>query len=96
MNQDQSLQVTLINHLMDELTVARVKNAIKIGKHLLTLKEGVGHGNWTNFAKENFGASLRSCEDYMRLAKNAIHPKHYKLGSYMLTRRLSAGEDLSS
>lgn len=90
------LKVKLINDLIDECVITRVKNAIKVGNHLLELKAEIGHGKWTPFAKENFGPSLRTCEDYMKLAKNNIHPRHYKFGTYELTRKLSRGEDLSS
>ncbi|MBR9682602.1 MAG: DUF3102 domain-containing protein [Candidatus Aenigmarchaeota archaeon] len=58
-----------------------VDRAVRIGEQLLELKEDVGHGNWQTFVKETFDISLRTCQNYMKLAKLEPHFGHYDFGT---------------
>ena len=72
-----------------------VKNAIAIGNALFSIKATIPHGGWEDFMKSNFEISIRSCQDYMYLAKNPIQEHYYKLGTKKLTLMLREGNDLS-
>jgi len=58
-----------------------VDRAVRIGEQLLELKKEVGRGNWQIFVKENFDISLRTCQNYMKLAKLEPDFKHYDFGT---------------
>jgi len=71
------------------------KNAINIGKKLLIIKSSMKHGDWIPFIKDNFGVSIRYCQNCMRLAKTPILEQYYKYGTEWLLARLREGADLS-
>lgn len=72
-----------------------VKNAIAIGNALFSIKATIPYGSWLDFIKSNFELSIRTCQDYMYLAKNPIQESYYKLGTKKITVMLREGEDLS-
>src|SRR4051794_5014264 len=47
-----------------------VAHAIRAGELLLEVKGLVGHGRWLPWLAENFPASVRTAQGYMRLARN--------------------------
>jgi len=84
-----------IKKCIDGCLIASVEISIKIGKTLTIAKSEIKHGEWTSFIEENFSISIRSCQDFMYLAKQSIAKKYYKLGTAQLILRLRSGEDLS-
>jgi hypothetical protein len=80
---------------IDGAAIDGVKHAIKIGNSLDIIKAGIKHGEWLHFIKKNFSISIRSCQNFMYLAKQPIARKYYKLGTEELLMRLRNGEDLS-
>jgi len=80
---------------IDGARITAVKDSIKIGKSLDIIKSTVEHGEWLPFIKKNFSISIRSCQNFMYLAKQPIAKKYYKLGTEELIIRLRNGEDLS-
>ena len=75
-----------------------VKNAIKIGNRLHEVKYVIKlrKESWMDFVNDNFSISLRTCQDYMKLAKTPIHENHYKLGVADILAVLRSGYDLSN
>ena len=80
---------------IDGINTDIVRSFIKIGNRLFSIKATIPHGEWTPFIKEHFKLSIRSCQDYMYLAKHPIQEKYYSLGKDTLLSRLRAGDDLS-
>ena len=73
-----------------------VRNAIEIGHALLAIKRVTPHdGSWSTFMKNNFGYSIRSCQNFMYVAKHPVAEKYYPLGLEGVMERLRAGDDLS-
>lgn len=75
--------------------MASVVHAIRIGNALTSVKAQLEHGEWIPFLKGNFGYSIRSCQNFMYIAKHPIAKKYYKLGTEEIIKRLRAGDDLS-
>ncbi len=80
---------------------AKVEKAITIGQQLIEakrqVKEELGPGQWITFIQDNFGESrMRTCQNYMKLAKTPIHRSYYNLGTERLIYKISQGKDLSS
>jgi hypothetical protein len=53
-----------------EALLTALDHAMRAGDLLIQAKAEIGHGNWQAWIEENFEGSLRSAQDYMRLAKN--------------------------
>ena len=70
-----------------------VDHAIRAGELLAEAKALVGHGHWLDRVDANFPASLRTAQDYMKLAK---HPEDAQrvahLGVGQALRALGVGE----
>jgi len=47
-----------------------VTHAIECGRLLLQAKESVGHGQWMKWLENHFPASVRTAQNYMRLARH--------------------------
>lgn len=52
-----------------EALLTALDHAMRAGDLLIKAKAEIGHGNWQAWIKENFEGSLRSAQEYMRLAK---------------------------
>jgi hypothetical protein len=87
--------VTIIQDLVMQVNISTSKRAIEIGTHLFKLKHSLIHGEWIPFVKQNIGLSIRTCQNYMGLAKQVIHEKHYHLGLEGLMAAIREGQDLS-
>lgn len=95
---DIQTSINTIRNLQSSSNVANVafvKQAIEIGNHLINIKEKLGHTGVLRFAKDNFGISLRSCQDYMKIGREVIHENHYKLGLHDLLEEIKKGTDLA-
>ena len=88
-------RVILVRSLEKSARAAFVKQAIQIGRHLIEIKEDLKHGEWQPFAEETFGFSLRTCQEYMKVARYPIHENHYKLGLRCLIDMINTDTDLS-
>jgi len=89
------IRVTLVRSLENSASAAFVKQAIEIGNHLIEVKEELLHGEWQLFVEESFGFSLRTCQEYMKVARCAIHENHYKYGLKALIDMINTDTDLS-
>jgi len=98
----RELEDYIINSIVSQLLyphqTVSAETAIAIGKELLLLKRkvketrGVG---WGPFMKKYFGVSIRTCQNYMKLAKTQIHPSNYCFGTEIILAKIRKGENLS-
>ena len=74
-----------------------VRNAIKMGNQLHIIKAVIKgrKESWLDFIKDNFEISLRSCQNFMKLAKTPIHKNHYKYGIEGMLQLIRDGYDVS-
>lgn len=74
-----------------------VKNSIEIGNRLIHIKATVKDrkDSWLDFMNDNFSLSIRTCQEYMKLARTPIHENHYKLGTAQIHDMLRSNTDLS-
>ena len=47
-----------------------LRHAVEVGRLLLEAKVSCKHGDWLTWLEDNFDGSVRTAQDYMRLAKN--------------------------
>jgi hypothetical protein len=87
--------IRIIRDLTVKFQVAFVSSIIAIGNELLLIKKEVGHGEWIPFVKSELGISIRSCQNYMKLAKTPIDQQNYRYGMEGLLELMRIGVDLS-
>ena len=88
-------KIDLIRNLEETARAAFVKQSVEIGHHLIDIKHELGYGSWGPFVRHNFGFSLRTCQEYMKVARNNIHEKYYYLGLRGLIAKINEGSNLS-
>ncbi|MHA1972835.1 MAG: DUF3102 domain-containing protein [Candidatus Hodarchaeales archaeon] len=87
--------IELIRDLEKTARASFVKQAIEIGNHLIEIKEELGYGSWGPFVRNTFGFSLRTCQEYMKVARYSIHENHYSYGLRGLIDMINTDTDLS-
>jgi hypothetical protein len=73
----------------EHANVLRVRRAVLIGKICLFVKSSLLHGEWTNWAAENFYDDIRTLQKFMAIAEFPFTEKYANLGTervYQLTR----------
>jgi hypothetical protein len=71
-----------------EANYRAVARAIETGKLLLEMKSYIPSGQWMIFVKQNLKMSLRTCQDYMKIASSDIDESLWNLGINELLSRV--------
>lgn len=82
-----------INHEHERCASAAqtaIGHAIAAGELLIEAKAEIGHGRWSAWLEENFAASARTAQGYMRLARHSKTQELADLGVEGALRQLAA------
>ena len=82
-----------INHEHERCASAAktaIGHAITAGELLIEAKAAVGHGGWSAWLEENFAASARTAQGYMRIARHSKTQELADLGVEGALRQLAA------